>query len=72
MKKTTTYKPSNGTEGMVFETRFCDRCKKGGGDCLIFANALIYEITEDEYPAEWIMDEGDYQSARCTAFTERE
>ncbi len=56
---------------MAFETRFCDKCESGGGECLIFASALICEISDSEYPVEFIMTEGDYSSARCTAFKKK-
>lgn len=63
---TTPYRPSNGTEGMVFEAHFCDRCARDAGqDCPIHTAALVFDIGEPEYPAEWVEGEG---GPACTAF----
>ena len=69
------YRPSNGTEGMVFQYAYCDRCAKdakyretedGADGCRILANALSYNIGDPEYPAEWTHDERGRPT--CTAF----
>lgn len=65
------YRPSNGTEGMLFTDRFCDRCTKDDGEellCPILTATLIHAPGEEDYPPEWI--EGD-AGPRCTAFEER-
>jgi hypothetical protein len=61
------YRPSNGTEGMIFEENYCEQCKKCNEDgCIILFSAVVYEINEPLYPKEWVFDsEG---SPTCTAF----
>lgn len=60
------YRPSNGTEGMIFEAQFCDSCIKQG-DCAIATNAFWHLIGDPEYPKEWLED-GNLENPRCTAF----
>lgn len=69
------YRPSNGTEGMMFEAEFCDRCKHddecrrtGNTDvgCRIYLHVLCYEVTDPEYPVEWVFDALGHPI--CTAF----
>jgi len=67
------YRPSNGTEGDIFEYNFCDRCKKqtdqyGEPDCRIAFNAFWHEKSHPEYPTEWIVDDDGLSNPRCTAF----
>lgn len=61
------YMPSNGTEGMMFEAEFCDRCKNDDEDnqkfCPIHTKALA-----GEKPKEWIY--GPDGAATCTAWTD--
>jgi hypothetical protein len=59
------YRPSNGTEGMIFEERFCDHCTKGF-DCQIFINAFLFDIGDADYPEEWIYDQDGRPT--CTAW----
>lgn len=59
------YRPSNGTEGMMFEERFCDRCKIAEG-CEIPFNAMVYEIESPEYPSQWVFDSSGRPT--CKAF----
>jgi hypothetical protein len=78
--QTKPYRPSNGTEGMMFEDRFCDRCKRdakyrrtqdGKDGCRILALVGAYQAHEPEYPKEWVQNaHGDPYgaTARCTAF----
>lgn len=61
MSKPKKYRPSNGTEGMIFQSQFCDRCKRDAefqktqvGGCGILARTLGYGIDDPEYPEEWI------------------
>ena len=55
----------------------CERCKKDEGwnrnmdsekACMIHNRALLFDVHEQEYPAEWIRDEQD--QPKCTAFEE--
>jgi len=59
----TPYKPSNGREGMAFESAFCDNCTKEDGEvgryCDIHAIALL-----GAQPKEWVHDENGVPS--CT------
>ncbi|MHC4566634.1 MAG: hypothetical protein ACYTE3_12850 [Planctomycetota bacterium] len=56
------YRPSNGTEGMIFEEEFCLQCKKDryhetqdpADGCNILMRALAYNIEDDDYPEEWV------------------
>jgi hypothetical protein len=67
------YRPSNGTEGMMFEDRFCEICQKDAkyretlkDGCEIHALALIHGVDEEEYPKEWCHD--DAGQPTCSAF----
>ena len=72
------YRPSNGSEGTNFMTRFCDRCTKdalyrktedGEDGCKILLDTLIYDRADENYPPEWISDdEVGLVEPRCTAF----
>jgi hypothetical protein len=63
------YRPSNGSEGMDFMSRFCDVCKKDNPDkmilCPIIAATFAFNVDDPMYPKEWIYDEG---KPICTAF----
>jgi len=66
------YRPSNGTEGGIFEERFCDRCKLDENqDCAIHTNALAFDEGNPGFPKEWVIpeDSDDWPGeAKCTAF----
>lgn len=72
------YRPSNGTEGMMFTDRFCEVCKKEAryratcesakpeGGCEILLATLMLDVDEPGYPPEWThTDRGE---PTCTAF----
>lgn len=66
------YRPSSGTEGAMFMERFCDLCQRDAGfrtgtddGCIIAAATMVYEITDPEYPKEWVR-RGN--TVECTAF----
>lgn len=59
------YRPSNGTEGTIFEDRFCCQCSKQDV-CEIMQYAWLHDIGDPEYPAEWIYGPGGVP--QCTAF----
>lgn len=66
------YRPSNGTEGEMFMSRWCARCAKdnlnpdtGEGGCEIIANAFAFDIADAEYPREWRYVDGE---PVCAAF----
>jgi hypothetical protein len=51
------YRPSNGTEGQMFEERWCRRCVfddvDGDNTCDRVMRAMLYEKDEPQYPKEW-------------------
>ncbi len=63
------YRPSNGSEGEMFERQFCDRCEHQG-PCMIAANAFWHNIDDPLYPSEWIVDDDGLSNPRCTVFAE--
>lgn len=68
------YRPSNGTEGMIFMEEWCDNClnqpeSSDDGECEILGRTLIYGINEPEYPTEWIYKDG---IPTCTAYKFRD
>ena len=69
------YRPSNGTEGEYFMEAFCFHCERDrafqenpdqADGCPILAKTFALDVTDPEYPQEWITDD---KGARCTAFT---
>ncbi len=51
------YRPSNGTEGEIFQEMFCYRCVHDEGDgCEIVLLSWLYKIDEPKYPKEWVFD----------------
>lgn len=68
------YRPSNGTEGRLFEDLFCSGCRLDheahmgdyGNGCPILARALALPIGDPEYPVEWTIHKDGYPA--CTAF----
>lgn len=61
------YRPSNGTEGGIFMSQFCDRCGKcEDGFCEIISDTMLLDTDDPNYPKEWKFDaEG---CPTCTAF----
>ena len=63
------YRPSNGTEGDEFQSRWCEDCTKDtDSDCEILLRAMIHDRDEPEYPKEWRI--GATGQPECTAFQE--
>jgi hypothetical protein len=70
MKK---YRPSNGSEGILFEENFCDKCKNEtwnpetnkGKQCEILGCMMLFNINEPEYPSELVYKD---DKPTCTAF----
>lgn len=69
-KITSPYRPSNGSEGDWFMSKWCRRCVKDSAamPCGIIARSMALDIGEKGYPREWVED-GD--GPRCTAFSDR-
>lgn len=70
----TSYQPSNGTEGQVFFSGWCDKCHRDrayqldpdqNDGCPIIANSMAYSLGHAKYPKEWVWKEGE---PICTAF----
>jgi len=71
------YRPSNGTEGDIFEARFCRRCSREDmrpdeetglprKSCSILGDVYFASIDDPEYPKAWTYDaDGD---PVCTSF----
>lgn len=74
MEPGSSYRPSNGTEGMFFTGKFCDNCihekfshtgNMGDLCCDILSNTMCFDQSDPEYPKEWIYDENGKPT--CTA-----
>lgn len=61
------YRPSNGTEGMMFMEKFCDRCVYNESVCDIQLDTMIFEVDDSAYPEEWIIKD---DKPCCTKFKE--
>jgi hypothetical protein len=77
--KTRPYRPSNGTDGMIFDDAWCSRCQHDATarederafGCEILSRTLIFARDDAEYPTEWVEDDVPYKAGsnpRCTAF----
>lgn len=63
------YRPSNGTEGMMFEEIWCNHCTRMSAECEIYSAALLYDLGDKDYPSQWVYDPGG--RPMCTAFCDR-
>lgn len=59
------YRPSNGTEGMIFEEQFCNNCKHCD-TCVVILESMVHEIDDSYYPKQMIFDADGRPT--CTAF----
>lgn len=70
------YRPSNGTEGDIFQSYFCDKCRKwpinpdAKTQCGIFLKMLIKNVGEKGYPKQ-IRYAPDGSGPECTSFRQR-
>ena len=66
------YQPANGTEGMIFNSKYCSKCIRqpvsDQDECGIRVATQDYKIGDAEYPREWIIAS---DGAKCTAFKSR-
>jgi len=64
------YRPSNGTEGMIFLDKFCDHCIYDDPDneiyCEIIEKTMIFDVDDKGYPIEWRY--GEDGQPICTKF----
>jgi hypothetical protein len=73
-KKTIPYRPSSGTEGMIFEENWCCNCEHrplnpNEGHCDISMDMFFYDIDDPEYPKEIILKN---DMPVCTSFKKRD
>ncbi len=63
------YRPSNGSEGMDFMARWCDKCVRDqpSKPCRILGRTMAFDLKDKQYPHEWIEDDN---GPRCTAFSD--
>ena len=63
------YQPSNGTEGIAFINRWCDRCKRDTPEdqCPIIGDTMAFNPGDPRYPKEWVY-EAPNGIPECTAF----
>lgn len=59
------FRPSNGTEGMIFTDAFCEHCihekfmhtgELGDKQCDIFNRSFLHDLDDPEYPDEFIFN----------------
>lgn len=64
------YRPSNGTEGEIFMSQYCERCTKEAGkrECGLIVRSLSFDVDDPEYPKEWTHDSEGRPT--CTAFVQ--
>lgn len=63
------YRPSSGTEGEWFFSRWCRRCERDRHEddrCEIIGMTMAHDVDEPEYPVEW--QYGADETPCCTAF----
>ena len=69
------YKPYSAEEGIVFEDRFCNQCKRdqkyfetmdGADSCDIHNRGQCFLSSDEDFPPEWSYDENEKPT--CTAF----
>ena len=63
------YRPSNGSEGDGFMSRWCEKCVKDSESkpCRILGRTMAFSVDDKLYPREWIEDDN---GPRCTAFSD--
>ncbi len=62
------YRPSNGTEGEIFEAQWCPGCYFNGR-CNVLMYAMAFDADDKNYPKELVIS-ADGQP-ECTKFEER-
>lgn len=62
------YRPSNGSEGVWFTERFCDKCIYNFDvGCPILIGSMLYEIDDIKYPNQLVLD----PDPNCISFVEK-
>lgn len=73
------FRPSNGTNGMIFDDAWCSNCERdkawredeNNEPCDILSRTFVYAVDDPQYPTEWVEDDVPYtqdSNPRCTAF----
>lgn len=71
----TLYEPSNGTEGEIFMSFFCEQCIKhpissdAKSQCPILMKVFAYRRCDPKYPPQWHYKNGQ---PRCSSFKDRD
>lgn len=63
------YRPSNGTEGEMFQKQHCHRCRHDQDEdepCEILTYSMACDLGDADYPVEWVYDRNGRPT--CTAF----
>lgn len=68
--QTRKYRPSNGSEGEWFMSKFCERCVKDSEarPCRIIGLTMSLDISHKDYPRAWVEDAET--GPRCTEFSD--
>ncbi len=63
------YRPSNGTEGMMFEEQNCYHCA-AYNICNIYKRTWLYDLKDPKYPKQWVHD--DQGRPMCTSYYDKD
>lgn len=70
----TPYRPSNGTEGEIFQATYCDNCVHDDPPtekyCQILTDSLGFQEEDPRYPEEWTHNTRGEPT--CTEFDRKE
>jgi len=66
-KRMKLYRPSNGTEGEMFQEKNCLKCVYWGIGlgCPIYLQTIMFAVDEDDYPNQWRYDKDDKPICNC-------
>lgn len=66
------YRPSNGTEGDIFMSKWCANCIEDTelSPCEIIFRTLTYNEDDEEYPDKWTYNDAGIPI--CTAFAAKD
>jgi hypothetical protein len=72
------WRASNSTDGFAFSSKYCDKCwhdrraeKDPEKGCKVLLASMMWRITDQEYPKEWVTDHTSY-TGWCTKFQSME
>ena len=58
------WRPSNGTEGMIFMDNVCAACRIGAGNCIIIPEIMAHSLDSENYPDAWYIGECGYPQCK--------